>query len=514
MKHSSIAKRLGFLGLPLLTICLLSQTPHINASARRRGDLEFSETDNYPEETEQLPKPLRQEQQDQPHDCDNSTIGGSSSCPHHLLTTLYGDTIYDNPLFSKRKMWFARRLNIGIHVAGQLTARQIKYAADSGFKSIVTIFDQDGKKGPNGDTLILSTLEEEELANLAGMKFFRVLKREDDWFSVTAVERMSAVYPKVELPALFHCERGVSVALLILLHYARETRKTSRSIGGQTPFMDSKRFYELNNLHGIDFVDVFSSWTNETIENITGTSMPADVSKPIVALSMWCDYWQAHPIRGNWFIAGQINEVDLPTINSTGFHTVLNLRDGLTHDTKPSQENVELVNIQSGTSTYDINANPLRQASDTLKKLVIDVSKPSEFISPTSLTNYEAENAEEFGDHIGYNENMEQRAVKAAGIEYVHLPLREQGRTLEEDLKLEPATEISLENAGRLSQPLSTFKSSGRHFPIAQDISCNHMLGVLCGCANQLFHSISRAAFVGICMDETDVFTDYGVEWQ
>ncbi|GFS15318.1 hypothetical protein ElyMa_003183700 [Elysia marginata] len=231
-----------------------------------------------------------------------------------------------------------------------------------------------------------------------------------------AIERMRDVYPKIELPALFHCERGVAVTMHILLYYATEHQKP-------VPQIDNQRFYQLTNKHGLDFVELFAPWTEKTVEEVFGKPKPSLARKPAVSVPMWFDYWQAHPVRGNWFIAGQIASVDLPVIKATGFLTVLNIRQGLTHKEKPAQENAELINIKSDTPTFDSDGNPLRQRKETLENLIIDNNKKTEYVSLDSLSNYESENTDEFGDLIGYNERLERNAVTAVGIDYTHLPL-------------------------------------------------------------------------------------------
>ncbi|RUS90672.1 hypothetical protein EGW08_001572 [Elysia chlorotica] len=422
MRSLDFSKLVSLLGLSLALSCFTSHLASVNAEpSRRRGDLEFPESSyDVLEPRPYYSESLFQEQQDEASRCDNSTIGEASSCPNPLITTLYGDpyVAFDRP-FSQRKMWFTRRLKEGVYVAGQLTPRQIKYAADSGFKSIVTTFDHDGKG--EGMTFKITTDQEENLVKLAGMKFFRILRPNEynDWTKVLLTERMGRVYPKVELPALFHCERGVAVTMSLLLHFAKEYK----GLSGGIPKIDSQRFYELTKKHGLDFADLLAPMTEATVEEVLGAPKPSSATKPFLSVPMWFDYWQAHPVAGNWFMAGQIVADDLPTIKSTGFITVLNVRQGLKHKSAPAQENAELINIKSDTPTYDKDGNPLRQRKETLKTLIIDNGKKSRFIGPGSLTNYESENPEEFGDKIGYNEQLEREALESAGIGYTHLPL-------------------------------------------------------------------------------------------
>ena len=65
----------------------------------------------------------------------------------------------------------------------------------------------------------------------------------------------------------------------------------------------------------------------------------------------------------------------------------------------------------------------MRQRKETLEGLIIDRNRSEEYVGKDSLANYESQNKDEFGDLIGYNERLERDAVKAAGIEYIHMPL-------------------------------------------------------------------------------------------
>ena len=334
MRSSDYTKLWTLFGL--VVAYFSSQVILANAKAsRRRGDLEFFETvyDDKPP-PKYYSESLFLEQRDEPAKCVNSTIGEASSCPSPLLTTLYGDPYIEfNPAFSSKKLWFARRLNEGVYVAGQLTPRHIKYAADSGIKSIVTIFDHEGT-GEGNATYKLSTDKEEDLVKLTGMKFFRILGPDNyhDWQKEAAVERMKDVYPKVELPAIFHCERGVAVTMHILLYYAKEYQLLSKAV----PKIDNERFFELGRIHGLDFAGLFFNLVRNTTEKIFGELKPPSAVSPFVSVPTWFNYWQCHPISGNWFMAGQIASDDLPVIKAT-FPTVLNIRQGLKHNGKPAQ---------------------------------------------------------------------------------------------------------------------------------------------------------------------------------
>jgi len=99
------------------------------------------------------------------------------------------------------------------------------------------------------------------------------------------------------------------------------------------------------------------------------------------------------------------------------------MRAGLNTNGRPSQEQVTLLNIKDATPTYGSYGIGPRQNIYTLKKLVLDPTKNNAFVSPTSKYNFETRYPGEFGDHIGYNENIERAAVLKAGLQYHHMPI-------------------------------------------------------------------------------------------
>ncbi|XP_071151849.1 uncharacterized protein [Mytilus edulis] len=99
------------------------------------------------------------------------------------------------------------------------------------------------------------------------------------------------------------------------------------------------------------------------------------------------------------------------------------MRMGKTSDKNPSQETVNLINIPDNVNTYDENFNPVRQTQSTLEKVVLDPALDRKHISPSSMVNYETQNVEEYGDAIGFNEEIESEHFKESSLKYYHLPL-------------------------------------------------------------------------------------------
>ena len=89
----------------------------------------------------------------------------------------------------------------------------------------------------------------------------------------------------------------------------------------------------------------------------------------------------------------------------------------------PAQEAVTLLNVKDGTATYGDNKHGPRQVPFTLESLRTNVDRPSEYISADSDVNYEVKNEAEFGDEIGYNEELEKEEFDKSGLPYFHMPV-------------------------------------------------------------------------------------------
>ena len=99
-------------------------------------------------------------------------------------------------LKATRKCWWAKEITPDFHVSGRLTERQIKYAADAGFKSILSLFtypDNEPRQTFGGDILPNTKEAKKIVENIAGLKYVNLLDPMDEWASVEAVEKMTQV---------------------------------------------------------------------------------------------------------------------------------------------------------------------------------------------------------------------------------------------------------------------------------------------------------------------------------
>ena len=320
-------------------------------------------------------------------------------------------------LKAPKKLWWAKEITPDLHVAGGLTELQIKHANDAGFKSIISLFI-DKNTGDFGGEYLPTAFEASQITNLVGLQYEAVLEEDGEWASVEAVKRLSKAISRVQKPILLHCNRAYTITFTTLMYLANLTRLDPDF----KPKVNSENFYRMSAIMGKDFT---SENIKAVVAEITGEAIVENPPKPNTIPDDWLDYWLAHPVYKNWYTAGQIRKGHLEELEFIGFKSVINMRQGKITDGVPSQEMVTLVNIKDGTPTYDSEKNPLRQKDSTLKTLVLDPKKDNTYISPTSTVNYESRNYEEYGDEIGYNEDLEREHFKKFDLNYYLLPVGE-----------------------------------------------------------------------------------------
>ncbi|XP_021362352.1 uncharacterized protein LOC110456117 isoform X1 [Mizuhopecten yessoensis] len=343
----------------------------------------------------------------------------------HTNRTTYVDTFLQRRapgLRAPKKLWWAKELTPDFHVAGRLSERQIKYAADGGFKSIVSLFHDD-EPSQIGDEYLPTSAEAAEIAQLAGLDYRVVLESDNcDWASVVAVEKISAIIPTLKKPILLHCNRAYTIAFTTMMYLANASKHDQNF----TPQVNTENIFKMAAVMGLDFTMDF---TLETVAKINSETIPENLPQPNVVPEEWYDYWMAHPVYQNWFTAGQIRQSHLENIQMAGFIHVINMRMGVDDENgNPSQEQVTLINVKDGTPTYGNKETGPRQKPDTLKNIVIDSTKNNSFVTKNSDVNFESRNSGEFGDEIGYNEDRERQVLEKAGFRYYHMPVLSGGK--------------------------------------------------------------------------------------
>lgn len=349
-----------------------------------------------------------------------------------LIATLLRETKGDNLLnldtavirskpgfLSPSKAWWAKEVTPDFYIAGRLTERQMKYASEAGFRSILSLFIYDTDEQVSfGGEYLPTTAEAWTITHSAGQQYVALIKHSDDWGSVETVQKFGKVIETLQRPVLLHCDRGYTITFVTLMYMANQTRYNSSF----EPKIYSENFFRITAAMGLDFTH---DDLKQVVANITGESVVLDPPKPNCKPSEWLDFWLAHPVFGNWYTAGQIRKCDVKVLEETRFRSVVNMRLGVTHNNEPSQEEVTLLNVKDGISSYGKGDRLPRQHPQTLEANRLNKHVPLEYISQSSRVNYEKTNLDEFGDNIGYNETMEKEFFKHSTLKYYHIPICE-----------------------------------------------------------------------------------------
>ncbi|XP_077997484.1 uncharacterized protein LOC144450696 [Glandiceps talaboti] len=311
--------------------------------------------------------------------------------------------------FYPRKVWWTKRVTREFYTAGRLSTRQMKYAAETGFKSIVSLINTD-TSGRFGEEYLPGTGESRHLAEkVLGVKF-HATPTDLDWWTVDALKEFSAVTKGLPKPILVFCNDTYVSTLTVLIHVS----KTETPSGKDT----ANHIFRLGRAMGHEYET--DDRVTSLVSTITGQRLDEKAAKPSGDLPDWKKYWPAKYVSSTFFDAGQIWRSHIPRIREAGFKAVVNMRRGLTlpdSDT-PSQEEVTLINIPDGTETYFKGE---RQFILRLLETQKDPNKTTDYIYPGSPWTVELQNDEEFGDKVGYNEEIERSAFEEAGIRYYHI---------------------------------------------------------------------------------------------
>jgi protein tyrosine phosphatase (PTP) superfamily phosphohydrolase (DUF442 family) len=293
-------------------------------------------------------------------------------------------------LNSPKKLWWAKQVTEDYFVAGRLSRRQLQYASEGGFKSVISLFTYKNNKGCCiGNEYLPSTTEMTAHAKEVGLQFRTVLDISNDSSSGDSAIRLEQSLKNIPKPALVFSDRGYSATYALFMHLLKNSTETKD--------FTLEKTVALSELLEMDFS---MKCTNQNLCTVAGEKL--SFPKLNTSPKHWLKYWPAIPVYKNWFVAGQILESHIPLIQKAGFKSVVNLRAGTTHKGKPSQETVNLLNIK------DCN------------KIYVDEYAGNELNSSQQFVNL---NPEEFGDTVGYNEEMERRAFRKEGFPYYHLPV-------------------------------------------------------------------------------------------
>ncbi|KAK2186377.1 hypothetical protein NP493_202g00004 [Ridgeia piscesae] len=286
--------------------------------------------------------------------------------------------------FPSPKTWWAKRISSDLYTAGRLTDRQIKYAADAGFGSIIALINFTDSYDIGPDRVLTTTASRDVAEKVTGITFELLTQTKPQVYTVETVDRAS---------------------MISLIYMSNTTGLSARDI------------YRRGALLGYHFA-VKTKYVS-LITSVTGVPLMADPPRPDVSLPDWNHgYWLIKPVYKNWYVAGQIQANYASNLASMGVGVVVNCRQHAT-----SQEEVALLNVEDNTGTY---VGTGRQSTERLLATRIDPARRNEYISPHSTVNYEQENSLEYGDDIGYNATLEKHDMESKNLTYYQTPPRDQ----------------------------------------------------------------------------------------
>ncbi|XP_070570808.1 uncharacterized protein [Ptychodera flava] len=318
--------------------------------------------------------------------------------------------------FPSPKAWWTKRISDDFHTAGRLSDREIKYASEAGFKSIISLFNFTEGSQANAGRNLPSSAESRVIAGLAAIPM-EVLSTDpvnfDNLDDFMIFKTTAAALPRPTLVAGVNSYVSTLFTVLYLVSQSEMNPDASPAYTIDDVFSIGQAFgHDYTTQSILDFIaQAIGESTRIGVHSIT--SIPSTRQQ----------YWHAKPVTADWFVAGQIYSKHMPLMEAAGFKSIINVRRGVTVKPQgtPSQEEVTLLNIIDRTGTY---ANGGRQSTARLLESRIDPNKPNNYISPTSTVNYESTNPGEFGDEIGYNETMESEYINGnTDFMYYHLPV-------------------------------------------------------------------------------------------
>ena len=311
--------------------------------------------------------------------------------------------------FPSPKTWWAKTISSDLYTAGRLTERQIKYAADAGFGTIVSLFTFTDNYRIGADRVLDTPGSRDVAERLAGLEFHVMLQPGDrnKMATMETVRSFAAIMARAAKPVILYCFTA-HTASLIALNYL-----------GQTAGLSSRDIYSRGALLGYNFAG--KSEYRSLIEAVAGEPPMAHPPTPDVTIPKWNGkYWLMKPVYKNWYMAGQIQSNQAGNLSSMG---IINCRQravsGRLPVRWPSQEEVVLLNVRDNTGTYEGTG---RQSTERMLVTRIDPAKRNEYISPSSTINYQPENSLEYGDDIGYNAAFEKTDMESKNLTYLQTP--------------------------------------------------------------------------------------------
>ena len=215
--------------------------------------------------------------------------------------------------FPSPKTWWAKRISSDLYTAGRLTERQIKYAADAGFGSIISLLEFPTSYDIGADRVLNTTNSRYVAEALAGMKFEVLVKTKLEVVKIETIRKFAEMMSRAPKPVLFHCVTAYTASFVALAYL------------GYTKTMTSLEIYNHGAQLGYDYST--KAVLRDLISNVTGEPPLRNPPKPDVTVPTWNKkYWLIKPVYRNWYMAGQIQSNYVKNVTAMGIDVIINCR--------------------------------------------------------------------------------------------------------------------------------------------------------------------------------------------
>lgn len=210
---------------------------------------------------------------------------------------------------------FLKRAMPGVFVSGRLTSRHLRYIAEAGYASVVSLThfpsDESSYQGVSGEWL--STDNEAALLSSYGVAFRDI----DATLTQASFDSFAQAMNSIPKPVLVHCESGWKASLFGQLYLTR--------VGAAA----AEDFYAHSISLGYDYQ------TSQDAVSFVNTiiSVAVETTAPSINLALarggdsYNDYFWVHRLgNDSWYSVGQVLESHVDAIKSAGYKSVISFR--------------------------------------------------------------------------------------------------------------------------------------------------------------------------------------------
>ena len=171
-------------------------------------------------------------------------------------------------------------------MTGRLTENQIKYAKESGYKSLISLFSMKDRDhiGPGELDPQPSTSETENLCTEIGLQFAGVLtsdQDESDWATESTLWKFSQEFESLPKPLILYDHNGYASAFIGLLYYLNRSSDASAELQ-----LDVSSFFKIASILGYPYLEN-QTLTDLVLKIANVPTLPDNLPKPELSKPDW-----------------------------------------------------------------------------------------------------------------------------------------------------------------------------------------------------------------------------------